>query len=95
MSFVIISYLVMWLYPRKSSHWVVFVVNALLLGGAHIHKMIYYDGFWGADATAIMMMNLCKISAISINYRDGGVPKEKREAELKKRKLLSILIVYR
>lgn len=32
------------------------------------------------------MMNLTKISAVSINYRDGTVPKEKREAELKTRK---------
>jgi hypothetical protein len=48
--------------------------------------MIYYDGFWGADITAVMMLNLCKISAIAINYRDGAVPKEKREAELKSSK---------
>ena len=83
-SFVIISYMVMCWFPRNRSHQVVFVVNALLLGGAHIHKMIYYDGFWGADVTSVMMLNLCKVSAIAINYRDGGVEKSKREKELKK-----------
>jgi hypothetical protein len=60
------------------------------LGGAHIHKMIYYDGFWGADITAVMMLNLCKISAIAINYRDGAVPKEKREKELKSSKKFGV-----
>jgi hypothetical protein len=45
--------------------------------------MIYYDGFWGADITAVMMLNLCKISAIAINYRDGNVPQDKIETELK------------
>jgi lysophospholipid acyltransferase len=84
---VIISYLVLWLFPRDKSHYVVFVVNAVLLGGAHIHKMIYYDGFWGADITSVMMLNLCKVSAIAINYRDGGVEKAKRDKELKKRKI--------
>jgi hypothetical protein len=49
--------------------------------------MIYYYGFWGADVTQIMMMNICKITAISINFRDGGVTKEKRETELKSSKI--------
>jgi hypothetical protein len=79
--------MVMWAFPRNKSHYIVFVVNAVLLSGAHIHKMIYYDGFWGADVTAVMMLNLCKISAIAINYRDGGVKKEEREKMLKKSKL--------
>ena len=69
----------------------VFVVNAVLLGGAHLHKMVYYYGFWGADVTQVMMMNLCKISSISINYRDGGVPKDKREVELKSSKTISMI----
>jgi len=47
--------------------------------------MIYYDKFWGADITAVMMLNLCKISAIAINYRDGSVPVAKRDTELKSR----------
>jgi hypothetical protein len=67
----------------------VFIVNAVLLGGAHIHKMYYYYGFWGAEITQVMMINLCKISSVSINYRDGGVPKEKRETELKSSKAVS------
>ena len=83
-SFVIISYLVLWLFPRDKSHYVIFVVNAVLLSGAHIHKMIYYDGFWGADVTSVMMLNLCKVSAIAINYKDGGVERAKRDKELKK-----------
>jgi len=82
-SYVVISYFVLVLFPRKQSHYIVFIVNAALLSGAHIHKMIYYDGFWGADITAVMMVNLCKISAIAINYRDGAVPEEKRGTELK------------
>ena len=32
-SFVIISYLVLWLFPRDKSHYVIFVVNAVLLSG--------------------------------------------------------------
>ena len=91
MSFVIISYLVLLWFPRNRSHQVVFVVNAVLLGGAHIHKMIYYDGFWGADVTCVMMLNLCKVSAIAINFRDGGVEKSKREEKLKKSKIDSTL----
>lgn len=83
---MIISYLIMLWFPRRSQHKVVFVVNAILLGAAHIHKMYYYYGFWGAEITQAMMQNLCKISAICINYRDGAVPKEKRETELKTRK---------
>jgi lysophospholipid acyltransferase len=47
--------------------------------------MYYYYGFWGAEVTQVMMMNLCKISAISINYRDGAIPKEKRDTQLKSR----------
>ncbi len=82
-SYVVISYLVMWLFPRHVSHYIVFVVNAALLSATHIHKMIYYDKFWGADITAVMMLNLCKISAIAINYRDGSVPVAKRDTELK------------
>ncbi len=82
-SYVIISYIVMWLFPRHVSHYIVFVVNAALLSATHIHKMIYYDKFWGADITAVMMLNLCKISAIAINYRDGSVPVAKRDTELK------------
>lgn len=50
-----------------------------------MHKMYYYYGFWGAEVTQIMMMNLCKISAFAINYRDGAVPKDKRESDLKSR----------
>ncbi len=80
----------MWLFPRHLSHYVIFVVNAILLGGAHIHKMIYYDGFWGADVTSVMMLNLCKVSAIAINYRDGGVAKDKRDSLLKKSKEMLI-----
>jgi len=75
--------MVMWLFPRHVSHYIVFVVNAALLSATHIHKMIYYDKFWGADITAVMMLNLCKISAIAINYRDGSVPVAKRDTELK------------
>jgi lysophospholipid acyltransferase len=65
-----------------------------LLSGAHIHKMIYYDGFWGADVTSVMMLNLCKVSAIAINYRDGGVERAKRDKELKKSKENWIINVY-
>jgi len=54
--------------------------------------MIYYDGFWGADVTCVMMLNLCKVSAIAINYRDGGVEKSKREEQLKKSKITSALL---
>jgi hypothetical protein len=93
--FVIISYAVMRFFPRTEQHKVVFIVNALLLGGAHIHKMYYYYGFWGAEVTQVMMMNLCKISAISINYRDGGVPQEKRETQLKSSKSHSQDVFYR
>jgi hypothetical protein len=87
-SFVIISYLVMRFFPRHSQHKVVFVVNALLLGAAHIHKMYYYYNFWGAEITAAMMTNLTKISAICINFRDGAVDKAKRDTELKSSKVL-------
>jgi hypothetical protein len=66
-------------FPRNQQHKVIFIVNAFLLGAAHIHKMYYYYGFWGAEVTQVMMMNLCKISAIAINYRDGAIPKEKRD----------------
>lgn len=90
-SYVIISYIVMWLFPRHISHYIVFVVNAALLSATHIHKMIYYDKFWGADITAVMMLNLCKISAIAINYRDGSVPIAKRDTELKPSNKLIIL----
>lgn len=90
-SYVIISYLVMWLFPRNVSHYIVFVVNAALLSATHIHKMIYYDKFWGADITAVMMLNLCKISAIAINYRDGSVPVAKRDTELKPSMILIII----
>ena len=62
------------------------MVNAVLLGLAHIHKMYYYYGFWGAEVTQVMMLNLCKVAAIAINYRDGGVPKDLREKELKSSK---------
>jgi hypothetical protein len=34
-----------------------------------------------------MMMNLCKISAVAINYRDGAVSVEKRDTELKSSKI--------
>jgi lysophospholipid acyltransferase len=81
MIFVVISYLVMNYYPRMQQHKVVFVVNALLLSLAHIHKMIYYSRFWGADVNSVMMMNLCRLTAISINYRDGGVPMPKDDKE--------------
>jgi hypothetical protein len=79
----------MWLFPRKYQHYVVFVVNALLLGGAHIHKMYYYYGFWGAEVTQVMMMNLCKISAVAINYRDGSQSVKKEELKSSKFKLIS------
>ena len=61
------------------------------MGAAHIHKMYYYYGFWGAEVTTIMMINLCKITAVSINYKDGGVSKDKRETELKSSKIRSLL----
>ena len=83
LSYVIISYLIMKFFPRTVQHKIIFIVNAGLLSATHIHKMIYYDGFWGADITAVMMLNLCKISAIAINYRDGNVPQEKIDTELK------------
>ncbi len=54
----------------------VFVVNGLLLSIANIHKMVYYYGFWGADVTNILMMNFTKLTAIAINYRDGGLSDE-------------------
>ena len=63
------------------------------MGAAHIHKMYYYYGFWGAEVTTIMMINFCKITAVSINYKDGGVPKDKRETELKSSKANSLLKV--
>jgi hypothetical protein len=45
--------------------------------------MYYYYGFWGADITNLMMMNLCRISAVSINYKDGSIPKAEQESKLK------------
>lgn len=90
MIFVVISYLVMVLFPRMVQHKIVFVVNSILLSLAHIHKLIYYYGFWGAEVTQVMMMNLCRLTAVSINYRDGGVPKEKQDTELKSSKFLII-----
>ena len=62
-----------------------FLVNAILLSLAHIHKMVYYYGYWGADVTTVMMMNLCKLTAVSINYRDGSIPKDRQLTELKSR----------
>jgi len=85
---VIISYFVMLWFPRRSQHKVVFTVNAVLLGAAHIHKMYYYYGFWGAEITQAMMTNLTKVSAICINFRDGAVPKSSRETYLKSRKMI-------
>jgi hypothetical protein len=82
----VISYLTMLLFPRKQQHYVVFVVNVVLLGLAHLHKMYYYYGFWGAEVTQIMMMNFCRMASCAINYRDGAVPKDLREKELKSSK---------
>lgn len=49
--FVVISYVVMNMWPRMKQHKIVFVANALLLSMAHLHKMVYYYGFWGAEVT--------------------------------------------
>lgn len=81
--FVVISYIVMLFFPRMVQHKIVFAVNAILLSLAHIHKMVYYYGFWGAEVTQVMMMNLCRLTAVSINYRDGGISKERQETDLK------------
>jgi hypothetical protein len=40
-----------------------------------------------------MMLNLCKVSAIAINYRDGGVERAKRDKELKKSKTAEFLMI--
>jgi hypothetical protein len=39
--------------------------------------MVFYYGYWGADVTTVMMMNLCRLTAVSINYRDGSLSKER------------------
>jgi len=61
----------------------VFVVNALILSIVHIHKMYYYYGFWGAEISQVFMMNFTKLSALAINYRDGGMKTEKQKSELR------------
>eukprot|EP00347_Sterkiella_histriomuscorum_P004536 403360089 len=85
MSFVIVSYFTMRYASRKAQHKIIFIVNALLLSLAHLHKMYYYYGFWGAEITNLMMMNLCRITAVSICYKDGAVPEKDREEKLKTR----------
>jgi len=91
---VIISYFTMRYSDRRQQHKVIFIVNAILLGLAHLHKMHYYYGFWGAEITNLMMMNLCRIAAVSINYRDGSVPKEEQDTKLKTRKqILNDIII--
>lgn len=85
MSFVLLSFVMMKYLPRRSQHKVVFVINSVLLSLAHIHKMWYYYGFWGAEITNLMMMNLCRITAVSMAYKDGSVPEKEREEKLKTR----------
>lgn len=80
---MVISYFVMLFFPRMIQHKIVFAVNAILLSLAHIHKMVFYYGFWGAEVTQVMMMNLCRLTAVAMNYRDGAIPKEKQDSELK------------
>ena len=59
----------------------------MLLSVAHIHKEYYYRGFWGAEITGVLMMNFTRLSSVAICYRDGGVPKDDREKELKSSKI--------
>lgn len=59
------------------------MVNALLLSCAHIYKMYYYYGYWGVEATQVLMMNFTKMSALAINYRDGGLSEDRQNKELR------------
>ena len=68
------------------------MINAILLALAHIHKMYYYYDVWGPDVPTIMMMNLCRMTSISCNYRDGSIPKDRQETDLKSRKLLYFIL---
>ena len=54
-------------------------VNAIILSSFHIYKMVYFYGYWGAEVTQIIMMNFCKLSALAINYRDGGISQEEEK----------------
>ena len=81
--FVLFSYFTMKCSPRNLQHKIVFVVNAFLLSLVHIHKKIYYKGFWGADITSVLMMNLCRLTAVSICYRDGMKIADKTDKELR------------
>jgi hypothetical protein len=78
---------------RREQARVNFIVNAVLLSLAHLHKMRYYYGFWGAEITNLMMMNLCRITAVSFNYKDGAIPKSEQEEKLKTRNISSILVI--
>ena len=53
-----------------------FVINAIILSLAHLHKMYYYYGYWGVEITQMMMMNFTKLSGLAVNYRDGGLKSE-------------------
>ena len=49
-----------------------FVIDLLILIVLHIDKMIYYPDFWGVEIRTPIMIALCKLTSLSVNYKDGG-----------------------
>jgi len=64
-------YLCMRFIPNKKLQaYLTFIVSMSFLSGIHIYRMIIDYGNWTLDVNVILMINVCKYSAVAFNYYD-------------------------
>jgi lysophospholipid acyltransferase len=73
------TYLFITFLGRKVSAFWVLIFTVSHLSFLHIKRMIEDYGGWSMDATTIYMMSICKFSAMTFAYEDGG----KDESQIK------------
>merc|ERR1712032_1402420 len=62
---------------KKFQAYFVFILSMSFLSGIHIYRMIIDYGNWTLDVNVILMINVCKISAIAFSYYDSDRDEKK------------------
>jgi len=82
----VVSYMLLAMAPRASSHKLVFSWMMLYIGGTHLYRMHTEWLGWSMDFSGPQMMATIKITSLAFNYHDGvsgrDEPQRKKEVEI-------------
>ena len=91
-----------YMYPIYIQHLLVFAIikfkgprcgaivtlqSMVVLSGYQIYEIIYNYGGWTMNASALLMILVCKYSLLAYNLEDGTLPEEKITAEQKRNRI--------